>query len=1005
MTKKKILLITTFLLAGYMSGFGQKYNIKTYSVNDGLPSSFVYDVLIDEKGFVWYATENGLIKFDGKKFENYDSKHGLKDALIYDIHKDIGGDFWISTEFGGVAKFQNDTAVYISELQLLDSTLINFIGDGPDGTIWFGTDDRGIFEWNKERGLTQKISEETGLPDNQVWDFVFDEQGRAWISTSSGVAVYEQDGGITQVFTSENGLAGEYTYQVYLASDGKKWVPTSNGISVIMQDNSIENITEINGKELNYVFNVAEDDEGVIWIGTESNGLYWFDGESYTHVTKRNGLSSNYIFRLIKDEDGTIWVATDGNGVNIFKDRDFKIHDGTSGLDANSIYSALKASDGTLWFGTEDGLSSFKNGKFKKHTLPESFFDEDEIWDIEEMANGNLIMLTYDYDIIEFDGTSFYRPEFFDSLYPYYVSDIFADDDGSVWFAAFQALLRYKDGKLEKFDPPEDEYWQTTLSSITKDSRGYLWIGTEGGIAQFDGKEFRYFSEEQGLKGNNIYDVEEDDQGHLWVGTNEAINVLYDFDDEGFPREVIEFKTEDFHLQETIFLQFDQYGNLWQGTNGGLNYFDIGLWRGHRIIQQQHFAFSDFGYGVEFNGWASLLDDEGTLWFGSNSRGLISYSFPKKKTKIEPSAPPKIFLREILANNDPVFNALQDILDEAPLKIGYEQNNINFRFNAIDYKDPNRIAYQYKLDGFDEDWQKEDNIEEVRYTNLPPGKYNFLIRTKSAKSNWSQTVSLASLEIDIPFWKTIQFIIAMAILCIILAVTLVKIYIEQKEKKNLKILVDEQTKDLKSALDEKEVLIKEIHHRVKNNLAVVSGLLELQSWNIPDGEAKNAIQESKMRVLAMSKIHENLYQNDDLARVNFRKFLEDLINNVSSTMKKPEHKIELNLEIEDIPMDVNTGIPVGLITNEILSNCFKHAFETTKAGTIWVKFSMNANSYILDIKDNGVGSEENILEKKTTSLGITLIKSLSGQINGNLTYSGEAGSHFNIQFPKQEPSS
>lgn len=988
-----------------MSGFGQKYNIKTYSVNDGLPSSFVYDVLIDEKGFVWYATENGLIKFDGKKFENYDSKHGLKDALIYDIHKDIRGDFWISTEFGGVAKFQNDTAIYIPELQSLDSTLINFIGDGPDGTIWFGTDDGGIFEWKRGKGLVQKISEETGLPDNQVWDFVFDEQGRAWISTSSGVAVYEQDGGVSQVFTSENGLAGEYTYQVYLASDGKKWVPTSNGISVIMPDNSIENITEINGKELNYVFNVAEDDEGVIWIGTESKGLFWFDGESYTQVTKRNGLSSNYIFRLIKDEDGTIWVATDGNGVNIFKDRDFKIHDGTSGLDANSIYSALKASDGTLWFGTENGLSSYKNGKFKTHTLPERFFDEDEIWDIEEMANGNLVMLTYDYDIIEFDGTNFYRPEFFDPLYPYYVSDIFADDDGSVWFAAFQSLLRYKNGKLEKFDPPEGEYWQTTLSSITKDSRGHLWIGTEAGLALFDGKEFRYFSEEQGLKGNSIYDVEEDEKGNLWVGTNEAINVLYDFDDEGFPREVIEFKTEDFHLQETIFLQFDQYGNLWQGTNGGLNYFDIGLWSGHRIIQQQHFSFSDFGYGVEFNGWASLLDDEGTLWFGSNSRGLISYSFPKEKTKIEPSAPPKIFLREILANNDPVFNALQDNLDENPLKIGYEQNNINFRFNAIDYKDPNRIAYEYKLDGFDEDWQKEDNIEEVRYTNLPPGKYNFLIRTKSSKSNWSQAVSLASLEIDIPFWKTMRFMIVMAILFVILAITFVKIYIEQKEKKNLKILVDEQTKDLKSALDEKEVLIKEIHHRVKNNLAVVSGLLELQSWNIPEGDAKNAIQESKMRVLAMSKIHENLYQNDDLARVNFRKFLEDLINNVSSTMKKPDHKIELNLEIEDITMDVNTGIPVGLITNEILSNCFKHAFEPTKEGIITVRFNKDANTYVLDIRDNGVGSEVNILEKKTTSLGITLIKSLSSQINGKLTYSGDSGSHFSLIFPKQEPSS
>lgn len=89
-------------------------------------------------------------------------------------------------------------------------------------------------------------------------------------------------------------------------------------------------------------------------------------------------------------------------------------------------------------------------------------------------------------------------------------------------------------------------------------------------------------------------------------------------------------------------------------------------------------------------------------------------------------------------------------------------------------------------------------------------------------------------------------------------------------------------------------MIKEIHHRVKNNLAVVSGLLELQSWNIEEGIAKNAIQESKMRVLAMSKIHENLYQNDDLAKVNFKKFLEDLIESVAETMRKPDHEIDLD---------------------------------------------------------------------------------------------------------------
>lgn len=949
-------------------------------------------------GLVWFATSNGVVKYDGEDYKNYDTEHGLKDALIYDIHKDIKGDFWVSTEFGGVARLENDIFVYPEELKDIDTLVINHITNAPDGTLWFGSTEKGVFQWDEEGALTQIISEENGLPDNQVWDISFDEEENAWISTSSGTAVYDDEISFVREFTNKNGLEGELTYHVHFASDGKKWVSTSNGVSVINKDFSIENITEIDNRPLGYVYSITEDNDGVIWIGTEMHGLYWLDGDNYTRITKKNGLSSNDIYRLIKDDKGTIWIATEGDGVNIFKDQEFQIYDSSSPLDANIVYSAIKASDGTLWFGTENGLSSYKNDTFTNYTLPSLFFEEDEIWDIEEMSNGNLIMLTYDYDLIEFDGTNFYHPDFFDELYPYYISDIFTEDDGTMWFTAFQALLKYKDGKLEEFTPPDEEYWQTDLGFITKDSRGYYWIGTELGVAQFDGQEFKYITKEDGLEGASVYDVREDDRDHLWVGTNRGISVFYDFDEDGMPKESIEFLTLDFYLQETIFLQFDQYGNLWQGTNGGMNYYDLEIWRGHRVVQQQHFPFNDYGHGIEFNGWASLIDDEGRLWFGSNSKGLIVYSFPEGETKIEKEAPPGIFLREVLANNQPIFQPGTGNETQGMIETSYDRNNLNFRFNAIDYKYPNRIVYEYKLDGLDEKWIMARNIQEVRYTNVPPGTYELLIRAKSIKSDWSTVQNLASIKIEIPFWKTTWFLILCFILSILLALFFMQYYIDRKEKRDLKRLVDDQTKDLQSALIEKEVLIKEIHHRVKNNLAVVSGLLELQSWNIEEGIAKNAIQESKMRVLAMSKIHENLYQNDDLAKVNFKKFLEDLIESVAETMRKPDHEIDLDLDVADVPMNVNIGIPLGLMVNEIVSNSFKHAFNTTKKGHIQISFEKNGTNYKLEIKDNGVGSQENVLDINSSSLGISLVKSLASQINGKVSFLGEDGAHFTILF-------
>lgn len=404
---KRICLSLILTLLGYTLAMSQKYNVKSYSVNDGLPSSFVYDVLIDDLGYAWFATANGLVRFDGKNFKKYDTDHGLKDALIYDIHKDLKGNFWVSTEFGGMAQFRNDSLVYLPELEILDSLTINFIADTPDGKLWVGSNEQGIFEIQEDGSVAHILNTERGLPDNQVWGFEFDEEGNSWIATSSGIAKYEPGNEVVQTITNENGLSGTRAYQIYIANDGKKWIPTSNGVTIINPDGSIDIITEINGRSLDYVYNIAQGDDGVIWIGTERDGLYWFDGEEYTHVTKANGLSSNYIYQFIKDEQGTIWVSTDGNGVNIFKDKNFVIYDGASELDVHTIFSALKASDGTLWFGTQDGVSSYKSGSFKNYILPESLFDQDEIWEIEELPNGDLLMLTFDYDLIHFDGEKF----------------------------------------------------------------------------------------------------------------------------------------------------------------------------------------------------------------------------------------------------------------------------------------------------------------------------------------------------------------------------------------------------------------------------------------------------------------------------------------------------------------------------------------------------------------------------------------------------------------------
>jgi len=997
---KRFILLIGILFLGYSDINAQKYDFKTYSVNDGLPSSYVYDVIIDDLGLVWFATANGLVKYDGKVFTNYDSENGLKDELISDIFKDQEGNLFVSTEFGGVSKFYQDSLIYIPELSVLDTLHIHFIEYGPNGTMWFGTDENGIYEWDKAKGVTQILSTDNGLPSNQIWDFTMDKEGRFWISTSKGVALYQRDGGVSYTLTKQNGLSGELAYQVYEVNNGDKWVPTSDGITIIKPDFTTKIIKEINGLNLGYVYSISEDESGSIWIGTERRGLFIYDGNTYTQIKKRNGLSSNFIYRLIKDTNGDIWIATNGDGVSILRDRDFIMYDSSSELNANSIFSTLQHSDGSIWVGTENGISNLKDNKFTNYTIPEKYFDEGEIWDIEELPNGNIITLGIDYDIFEFDGQNFFRPEFFDAIYEYYVNDIFVDkEDGSVWFAASEILLKYKDGELLKFPPPDEEYWQTELIALFKDSRGYYWVGTHAGLAKFDEGTFKYFTSNEGLEGGSIYDIKEDQKGNLWVATTKGIYILCEFED-GLPTKIIPFETLDLYMQETIFLQFDQQGNLWQATNGGLNYYNLSNWEKNKIATQKHYPFNDFGNGIEFNGLASVLENDGTLWFGSNSRGLIKYTNSQSDTDLQESSPPQIYLREVLANNDLVYCQFKPELDDKNIILDYDENNLNIRFNGIDFKNPNRISYKYKLDGFDKDWEYSNDITDIRYTSIPPGKYNFIVQAKSIKSDWGEPIAISSIEIMKPYWNTIPFYLVVGLTFILLIAVLIRITAERLEKKHLKILVDEQTKDIQSALDEKEVLIKEIHHRVKNNLAVVSGLLELQSWNIEDGAAKEALHESKMRVLAMAKIHENLYQNKDLAKVEFKTFLDELLTSVSATMKNSDHDVTINLECEETHIDVNVGIPIGLIVNELISNCYKHAFEESSKGEIHISFKTLGNAYHLLIRDDGKGTDFDILDQTSKSLGLTLVKSLCSQIKAEIMYSGKNGSTFDIKIPK-----
>jgi len=205
---------------------------------------------------------------------------------------------------------------------------------------------------------------------------------------------------------------------------------------------------------------------------------------------------------------------------------------------------------------------------------------------------------------------------------------------------------------------------------------------------------------------------------------------------------------------------------------------------------------------------------------------------------------------------------------------------------------------------------------------------------------------------------------------------------------------------LRKSLEEKELLLKEIHHRVKNNLNVISSLLNLQSKYIKDKAALEVFRESQRRARSMALIHKMLYQSVDLKCINFGEYIQTLTRELFRTYATGDN-IKLKMEVGDILLDINTAVPLGLIVNELVSNSLKHAFPDNREGEITIEFNKN-NQYYFAVADTGVGIPEDIDYHNPNSLGMRLVNTLVGQIDGTMELHQEKGTCFKIKFSEEK---
>lgn len=315
-------------------------------------------------------------------------------------------------------------------------------------------------------------------------------------------------------------------------------------------------------------------------------------------------------------------------------------------------------------------------------------------------------------------------------------------------------------------------------------------------------------------------------------------------------------------------------------------------------------------------------------------------------------------------------------------KIGVAQTSISFFNKYITLRDS---------------FEKEQNIKDLITTQVE----NQISEKEELISENQKKIESTNKEVQRALLIR-NSLITGGVLLIIIIIIITYQLVKAKAQKKLLELKNKQIKTrnriISKSLDEKDLLVKEVHHRVKNNLQIVSSLLKLQTLKTTNKDIQGSLNEAQERINSMAILHQLLYKNNQMTRLSFKEYLGNLVNQISSSFTSTNKRITVNVQLVELELDIDTAIPLGLITNEIMSNAFKHAFKGEE-GIIDIELKKQVNdTYSLKISDNGVGIPANFDIENIESLGLDIVSILSEQINAELKIYNQNGAHFEIIF-------
>jgi signal transduction histidine kinase/ligand-binding sensor domain-containing protein len=1011
-----------------------------------LSESSVRGIAEDSKGFMWFATEDGLNKFDGYRFTVYKNNPADTFSISNNSNKSILNDsrnnLWIVTRNGlnlydqEKDRFYNYKSSRYIGLKPFKAD-VEAICEDQKGHFWVACGTSGLFHLLDPCQIPAGYRFNSQDNGNILISVAPDPDGNILVGTRDGLLKFDVS---RKEFIDLRPLYGKgyHVRSIHIDKNKNIWLSTTEGLKIIDAETHVMREYKHNPDDPfspggNNTIAVLPYSEDHYLVAIDGSGIDYFNIKTgrFNHYNHEGDcqLSSNNVTSMLIDSKKDLWVGTFLNGINysnpstnlfalVHNDRHNR-----DGIRQGIITNFLKDRNGDFWISTDGGglycrkkdSAFFRNyqPENNNHSLPAKavirlFEDEDGLW-ITTYSGG---MALYDQKKKTFKVFR-HDPENLLSVSNNKLNAI-TNYNGKIWVSTFGtgiSLLDKKSGKFHHYrSVPGDS---SSIPSdwiyiFFKDHDNVLWLGTANGLSRYipecDCFKTYYFDKGEGIAEKNyIYDIYQNSQNNLWLASMGAGLISFDKHSGEF-----HFYTTENGLSSNSVKSIveDNFQNLWLATNNGVTKFDLNTRSGKPYTIQDGVPAASFYFNSEYK------DPSGNIYFGSNSGYLV---IDPKNAKNNLLIPPvyltdlKVFNRSFVSP-DSNGREKENINNLKKVCLPYYQNALTMEFAALNFNNSQKNHYEYILEGFEKNWTPAGTRRTVTYTNLDPGTYHFRFKGSNNDQIWNPEPQTLEIIILPPYWKTWWFICGEFILLVLILYSIYRWRLKSVQKQNAQleetILV--RTKELKDSNEQLEAFVYKASHDIKGPLRSIIGLTTVGQKDVKDETALVYFQHILLSTKKLDKLLVDLLQvakvkqaNVKSEKINFEELVNDAISKFRHLPGFESVEIIRSIDVKaDFYSDQHLMYSV---VQNLIENPIKYHDPSKNQPFLKIEIEVTRKNVQLRFSDNGIGIPKEYHSKvfdmffkvdevtQGTGLGLYIVRTTVEKLGGKISMTSKPG--------------